>query len=76
MQVIHSIPPHPRSKAFIQPKLIPPVHRDQVAEPLMCKLMCYHIDDSVLIFLIGGIFVEEYSGRAVCYQSPILHCAV
>ena len=35
---IHNFVGHPGGKSFIQPGVIPPRHRDQVAEPLMGQL--------------------------------------
>src|SRR5882762_5656438 len=30
---------HPRGKAFVQPNIVPPLHSDQVAEPLVRDFM-------------------------------------
>lgn len=74
--MIHSIPSNPCSETLVEPKLIPPVHSNEVAEPLMRKLMCNHIDDSVLVLLIRRILVEEDGGCAICDETPILHGTV
>jgi len=38
MEVIHGKPTNPGCKAFVQPKLIPPIHGNKVAEPLVSQL--------------------------------------
>ena len=42
--------------------LVPPVHRDQVTEPLVGKLVCHNVDNTILVFLIRSVFVEQDSG--------------
>jgi hypothetical protein len=37
MEMIDSEPTNPGCKALVQPKFVPPIHRDKVAEPLMGK---------------------------------------
>ena len=74
--MVNRIPSNPSSEALIKPKLIPPVHRDQVTEPLMCKLVRHNVYDAIAVLLIGSILVEEHSGRAVGNETPVLHSAV
>jgi hypothetical protein len=49
IQVVNSKPSHPRGETFIQPKLAPPIHGDQVSKPLVGKLMRYNVGDSVSV---------------------------
>ena len=74
--MVHCVEPNPRRKALVKPELIPPVHGDQVAEPLVSKLVCYDVDNAIAVLLIRGIFVEQDGGCAIGDQSPVLHCAV
>ena len=39
VQVVDGEPTNPSGKAFIEPEFAPPVHSDQVAEPLVCQLV-------------------------------------
>ena len=38
IEVVDGNPSYPRCESLIQPQLAPPIHGDQVAKPLMCKL--------------------------------------
>src|SRR5205823_1993325 len=41
---------HPRGKSFVEPKIIPPSHRYQVAEPLVRHFMCENLVDILPCF--------------------------
>src|SRR5207253_6994435 len=41
---------HPRGKSFIEPKIIPPCHCHEIAEPLVCHFMCENLVDILLSF--------------------------
>lgn len=39
--------------------LIPPVHSNQIAEPLVSELVRHYIHHAVLVLLVRSIFIEE-----------------
>src|SRR4030095_2381674 len=41
---------HPRGKSFVEPKIIPPRHCHEIAEPLMRHFMCEDLVDILLCF--------------------------
>jgi hypothetical protein len=41
MEMIDSEPTNPGCETLVQPKFIPPIHRDKVAEPLMRQFYTY-----------------------------------
>lgn len=47
IEVIDRKPAHPGGETLVEPQLTPPVHGDEITEPLMCKLVsnyvCYPI---------------------------------
>ena len=43
--VLDRLARHPCGKAFIEPDVVPPLHRDQIAEPLMRHLVRNHAGD-------------------------------
>ncbi len=66
---------HPGGKAFVEPDVVPPLHGDQVAEPLVRHLMSD--DDGDLLFGAdgGGFGIEEQVGFAVGDGAEVLHGA-
>ena len=76
MEVINGVPADPGSEALVEPELhvsiskhecslcatylIPPVHGDQVTEPLMGKLVSDNVDNAVLVLLIRGVLVIKH----------------
>jgi hypothetical protein len=64
VQVVDGEPSDPRSEALIKPQLTPPVHRNQVAEPLVGKLMSHNVGHSVSVAVCGCLGVKKYSGGA------------
>ncbi len=46
--MINGQPADPCGKPFIQPQVCPPLHRDEVAKPLMCKLMTHNVCNGLL----------------------------
>lgn len=76
VQVVDGVPSDPGSKAFVEPQLIPPVHGNQVAKPLVSKLVSNDIGDGVLETGIRGLLVEKDLGGAVGDETPVLHGTV
>jgi hypothetical protein len=65
--VVYGKPTHPSGKPLIQPKLAPPIHGDQVAEPLVSELMSYNVSNAISVAVRRGLRVEENSGcTATC----------
>ncbi len=48
---------HPAGKTFIQPQIIPPLHSDKIAEPLVSELVGDNIGDPLLHVQasVGGV---------------------
>lgn len=38
IEVVYGVPSDPGCKSLVEPQLRPPVHRDKISEPLVCKL--------------------------------------
>ena len=49
---------HPRGESFVEPEVVPPSHRDEVAKPHMGHLMRQHFVD-ILLRIGGGILRIE-----------------
>ena len=66
---------HPGGEALVEPDVVPPLHGDHVAEPLVGHLVR---DDGGYVFPGGdggGFFVEEEVGLAVGDAAEVLHGA-
>src|SRR5207249_6363200 len=50
---------HPRGKSFIEPKIVPPSHRYQVAEPLVRHFMGENLVDILLCFRRGTFRIKQ-----------------
>jgi len=78
--MVHSIPTDPSGETLVEPELkmlvskhsnllyatylVPPVHSNQVAKPLMSKLVSDNVNNAVLVLLVRCVFVEEYSSSS------------
>src|SRR5690606_13364881 len=62
VEMVDSVPADPGSKALVHPQLIPPVHSDEVTEPLVTKLVCDVVSDRVPEPGIGSLFVIQNLG--------------
>jgi hypothetical protein len=60
--MVNSEPSDPSSEALVEPQLAPPVHGDEVAEPLVGKLVCYNIGYPVSVAVCGRGGIKEYCG--------------
>ena len=59
--MISGEPSYPSCEAFIKPEFTPPIHSNEIAEPLVSKLVGYYIGNAVPV-TVGGCFgVEENS---------------
>ena len=66
---------HPGSKSFVEPKIVPPRHRHQVAKPLMSGLVRNHFINALP--RCGGRFlgIKEQSRFVIGNPAPVLHRA-
>ncbi len=66
---------HPGGKALVEPEVVPPLHGDQVAEPLVSHLVR---DDQGDFFLCAdgcGLGIDQQRGLAVGDGAEVFHCA-
>lgn len=76
VQVVDGVPSDPGSETFVEPQLIPPVHSNKVAKPLVSKFVSNDIGNRVLEPGIGSLLVEKDLGSAVGNETPVLHGTV
>lgn len=57
--MVNGEPADPCRKAFVEPQLAPPVHGDQVAEPLVCQLVSDNICDTIAVAVRRCFGIEE-----------------
>ena len=62
IQMINREPSYPRSEALVKPELAPPVHSNEVTEPLVSKLVGHDVCNTIPVAVCGGLWVEEYCG--------------
>ena len=65
---------HHRRKRFIQPEVVPPFHRHQIAKPLMRRFVRDHQSD-VFFRRNRRFFASEHRRFSISYQSPVFHRA-
>src|SRR5438034_9014642 len=66
---------HPRGKSFIEPKIVPPSHRYQVAEPLVRHFVCENLVDILLCFRRGTFRIKQKFRFVVGNATPVFHRA-
>ncbi|GJC83687.1 hypothetical protein ColLi_06525 [Colletotrichum liriopes] len=76
VEVVGRVPSDPGGEALVEPELVPPVHGDEVAEPLVSQLVGDDVGDAVAVPRLGRLLVEEDGGGAVGDETPVLHGAV
>ena len=59
-------------KGFVEPKIVPPLHGDKIAEPLMGELVGNDDGDAFARF-DAGFVVDEEQALAIGYEPPIFH---
>lgn len=57
-------PSYPCGETFVEPKLAPPVHGDEITEPLMGKFVSDDIRNSVSVAICGSLWVEKHRSRS------------
>ncbi len=73
--LIHDLERHPGGERLVEPQVVPPGHRDPVAEPLVRELVRDHLGDPLLLRERGGLRVEEQRDLAVGDEAGVLHRA-
>ena len=53
---------HPRGKALVEPEVVPPLHGDQVAEPLVRELVGDHSAHALLLLRRSFACITRGSG--------------
>ena len=66
---------HECREAFIEPYVIPPFHRDEIAEPHVGNLMGNDACNRFL-GLDGRVLVNVQAYLSIGYSAPVFHCAV
>ncbi len=62
-------------EALVEPQVIPPAHRDEIAKPLMCSLVCEHGDHADALCQRRDLVVDEQLRVAKRDRAGILHRA-
>src|SRR6478736_3160617 len=75
MEMLGGLVLHPARETFVQPKVVPPRHGDEVAEPLVRHFMRFGAVDAVALTLCGDRRVVEQRIFEGEYRAPILHRA-
>jgi len=65
---------HPRSETFVEPKIIPPRHGYEIAEPLVRGLVRDHFINSLPRCDGRSLWVEQESRFEISNAAPVLHC--
>ncbi len=66
---------HPVGEAFVQPDVVPPLHRDEIAEPLMRHLVREHRGDALADSQRGVLRVDEKIALAIEDRRRVFHRA-
>jgi hypothetical protein len=66
---------HPRREAFVEPQVVPPAHRDQVAEPLVRHLVRGGGEDLLAVVLGRDRRVEQQRVFEREDRAPVFHRA-
>jgi hypothetical protein len=62
VQVVNGKPSDPSRKTLVEPQLTPPIHSDEVAEPLVSKFVGDDICDPVAVAVCRRSWIEQYCG--------------
>src|SRR5688572_25906211 len=74
-EVIDGQGTNPGGKSLVEPEVIPPLHGDQVTEPLVSNLVSNGDSDLLLEAQVRGLLIKEKGDGAVGNQTPVLHSA-
>ncbi len=70
---VHGLRAHERREAFVEPPGRPPLHRDEVSEPLVRELVIDHLRDPLARGDGRILGVDEERRLAVRHKAPVLH---
>lgn len=74
-EVIDSQGTNPGSESLVEPEVVPPLHGNQVSEPLMGNLVGNGDGDLLLEAQVRSLLVEEKGDSAVGDKTPVFHGA-
>ena len=72
---VHGLVGHPGRERLVEPQVVPPHHRDQVAEPLVRELVGDHLRDALLHVERCGGRIEQQRHLAKGDRPGVLHRA-
>ena len=75
MKVIGNLAFHPGREALVEPQIIPPLHGDQIPEPLMCHLVRRDDVSALAVAFAGDARVHQHLGLPGENRAPVLHGA-
>ncbi|MCY1538699.1 hypothetical protein D9M68_742520 [compost metagenome] len=64
---------HKGCKTFIKPKVIPPLHSDQITKPLMREFMSNNRGDIMFTCNASGSWIGKKGNFAVRNEAPVFH---
>src|SRR5213593_1250591 len=73
--LVDGVVAHEGGEALVEPDVVPPFHRDQVAEPHVSNLMSNN-PSYRLLRPDAGILVDMHENLAIGYRAPVLHRAI
>ncbi len=73
MQVVDGLGGHPGGEALVEPEVVPPVHGDQVAEPLVRHLVGDGAGDVLAVLLRRQLRVDQQVVLEIEDGAPVLH---
>ena len=75
VQRLNDLAAHPGGERFVQPDVVPPRHRDEIAKPLMGELVRQHIGEQAALIFGRALFVDQQDPLAESNQTDVLHGA-
>src|SRR2546427_8272831 len=64
---------HPAGETFVEPDIVPPGHRYQIAEPLVRDLVRNDYANSFLLIDRRVIFIDQHLDLAIGDEAGVLH---
>ena len=76
VEMVNGKPSNPCRETLVEPKLTPPIHGNEVTEPLVGKFVGDDVGNPNLVLRIRRLLVEQNGSGTICHQAPVLHGAV
>lgn len=73
VEMVNGKPSNPCRETLVEPKLTPPIHGNEVTEPLVGKFVSYNVGNPVAVAIGRGRRVEEHCSSSVGNETPVLH---